>query len=51
MQYINDSIGSGERILVKLMAAKGKESFYKKFGFVERPNQYYGVGMTQWIQK
>jgi len=51
MQYIYNSIGSGERVLVSLMAAKGKESFYKKFGFIERPNENYGAGMTLWILK
>jgi len=51
MQYINNSINSGEGIFVNLMAAKGKEPFYKKFGFVERPNEKYGAGMTLWIQK
>ena len=51
MQYINNSIISGEGIFVNLMAAKDKEPFYKKFGFIERPNEKYGAGMTLWIQK
>lgn len=33
-----------------LMAVKGKEEFYKKFGFVERPNENFGCGMHQWIE-
>lgn len=28
-----------------LGASKGKESFYEKFGFVTRPNEYLGAGM------
>lgn len=30
---------------VSLMAAKGKEPFYKRLGFVERPNERLGAGM------
>ncbi len=51
MEYINNSISKGEGIMVNLMAAKGRESFYKKFGFTERPNDKLGAGMTQWIFK
>lgn len=36
---------------VCLMAAKGKEGFYKKFGFIERPNETYGAGMIMTIDK
>ena len=31
------------------MAAKGKEPFYEKFGFSERPNENLGAGMDQWF--
>lgn len=50
MDYINQRIGQGELSNVHLMAAKGKEGFYKKFGFEERPNDKSGAGMTQWIR-
>lgn len=30
---------------VYLGAAKDKESFYEKFGFLRRPNEYVGAGM------
>jgi GNAT superfamily N-acetyltransferase len=30
---------------VGLMAAKGAEGFYLKYGFMERPTQNYGAGM------
>lgn len=36
-----------ERSIIGLMAAKGKESFYKKYGFIERPNDNLGAGMIQ----
>lgn len=38
-------------IMVGLMAAKGKENFYKKFGFKNRPNSYQGSGMMTIINK
>lgn len=31
---------------VGLMAAAGKESFYRQFGFIERPSTTFGAGMT-----
>jgi GNAT superfamily N-acetyltransferase len=33
--------------IIGLMAAAGKEAFYQKYGFVVRPNEIYGAGMTQ----
>jgi len=33
--------------IIGLMAAKGKEAFYEKFGFFTRPTEKYGPGMTQ----
>lgn len=51
MDYIKDHLQTGEIAYVGLMAAMGKEDFYKKFGFEERPNDHHGAGMTQWIRK
>jgi GNAT superfamily N-acetyltransferase len=51
MKYINDRLDPNEVSHVCLMAAKGKEDFYKKFGFEERPNDKSGAGMTQCIKK
>lgn len=54
MEYLMDSIREnlkpGYLMMVSLMAAKGKEEFYKKFGFVERPSEQFGCGMHQWIE-
>lgn len=33
--------------VVGLMAARGKEPFYQKFGFFIRPNERHGAGMIQ----
>ena len=35
---------------IGLMAARGKESFYKRFGFTSRPTENLGAGMTQFWQ-
>ena len=45
MEYINLNNKNG--IFVGLMAAKGKEGFYKKYGFIERPAEKYGPGMCK----
>ena len=35
------------KVKMCLLAAKGKEPFYEKLGFVERPNDRLGAGMDQ----
>ena len=32
--------------MIGLMAAKGKEPFYERYGFTARPNENFGSGMT-----
>ena len=49
MDYIKSKLKPGWRIMVNLQAAKDKEGFYKKFGFIERPNEDFGPGMHQWV--
>ena len=51
MERINGIVKPGYLVMVSLMAAKGKEEFYKKFGFVERPSERFGCGMHQWIER
>jgi GNAT superfamily N-acetyltransferase len=50
MEHIRRGKREDERILVCLMAAKGKEPFYKKCGLEERPNEGHGAGMSIWIE-
>ena len=50
MNYIKSNLKPGWRMMVNLQAVKGKEGFYKKFGFIERPNEDFGAGMHQWIE-
>lgn len=40
--YLNASKNS----YITLMSAIGKENFYKKFGFISRPNNIFGSGMV-----
>jgi GNAT superfamily N-acetyltransferase len=52
MDYIkNEFLQNGQSVFVNLMSAKGKETFYQKFGFEKRPNEKVGSGMSQWINK
>ena len=49
MNFIHEQLKPGYRFMVSLCSAKGKEEFYKKFGFVVRPNDDVGPGMHQWF--
>ena len=49
MAFIRSELKPGYRFMVSLSAAKGKEDFYKKFGFNVRPNDDVGPGMYQWF--
>ena len=52
MDYIREKyLERGQGVSVNLMSAKGKETFYEKFGFGVRPNENRGAGMDQWINK
>ena len=51
MEKTMNAAEGGERIMFILGAAKGKEAFYKRFGFKERPNDFSGSGMTMWKAK
>ena len=51
MTYINESIAPGQRKIITLMSRKGKEEFYEKFGFMKRPTEELGCGMSQWIKR
>ena len=51
MENIHSGLRDEYRIQVDLMAAQGREGFYRKFGFAQRPDDYYGCGMTKRIAK
>ncbi len=48
-EYIKSQLKEGWEMMLVLVSAKGKEEFYKKFGFDQRPNGSLGCGMSQWI--
>lgn len=41
----------GETVMVSLMAAYQRESFYEKFGFHKRPFGNHGSGMSVWMSR
>ena len=45
MDYVRTEAMPGTSVTIGLSAAKGKESFYEKFGFYARPNDHEGAGM------
>lgn len=49
INYIEHNLKEGQTVMVNLMAAKGRESFYSQFGFIKRPDGNYGSGMSQMI--
>ncbi|MEE1229430.1 MAG: GNAT family N-acetyltransferase [Lachnospiraceae bacterium] len=40
----------GTEMMFDLMCAKGRESFYKKHGFIARPTDQLGPGMIQYLK-
>ncbi|MCL1869245.1 MAG: GNAT family N-acetyltransferase [Promicromonosporaceae bacterium] len=52
LQFADDSLEKGENVFISLLSAKGKESFYEKFGFKTRPyGDMYGAGMSIHYEK
>ena len=49
IQRIRDDMKPGWKVKLNLNSAKGKEPFYKKLGFDERPNENVGAGMDMWL--
>jgi GNAT superfamily N-acetyltransferase len=51
LEYLKTNMTNGEQVLVMLMSTQDKEGFYEKLGFIKRPNETYGAGMSQWLLK
>ncbi len=49
IKRIKNDMKPGYKVKLNLNSAKGKEPFYEKFGFRERPNEEAGAGMDQWL--
>ena len=50
IRKLKDDMPPGFKVKLTLNSAKGKEAFYKKFGFVVRPSDDFGCGMHQWYE-
>ena len=50
MEHIRGKLKDGYCIQADLLAAKDREGFYEKFGFIKRPDGNFGCGMTQRIK-
>ena len=51
LSQLENDVSEGETIMVNLMSAYQKESFYEKHGFFKRPFGCHGSGMSRWISK
>ena len=49
IQRIKADMKPGYKVKLTLNSSKGKEPFYEKFGFRERPNEDAGAAMDQWL--
>lgn len=50
ISYVQDNLSINQRCSIQLIAAKGKENFYQKFGFIPLPSEYSGHGMQLFIK-
>lgn len=51
LDYIERDVVDGETVMVSLMAAYERESFYERFGFHTRPFGNHGPGMSMWVSR
>jgi len=49
--FVDSITVQGTKMMLCLMCAKGRESFYNKHGFIARPTDSLGPGMIQYIDK
>ena len=51
IEKVAQNLEDGERMSLGLVAAEGKESFYRQFGFKDLPHEASGAGMRKVIYK
>lgn len=51
LNYVDNETPLGGRTSIQLIAVKGKEKFYEKFGFKSIPHENCGSGMRKIINK
>ena len=47
--WIEKQLQPGWAVSLELISSKGRESFYAKFGFEQRPNDWDGAGMIKMV--
>lgn len=50
-EYIMSHIPNGWAVSLELISSKGREPFYEKFGFEQRPCDWDGAGMFKMVRK
>lgn len=51
LDFIEKDVVAGETVMVSLMSAFKRETFYERFGFSKRPFGNHGSGMSMWVTK
>ena len=51
LEYIKRDVMDDETVMVSLMAAYKRDSFYHRFGFHSRPFGNHGSGMSMWVSR
>ena len=51
LDYIRKDVMEGETVMVSLMSAFERETFYRRFGFHQRPFGNHGSGMSMWLSR
>lgn len=51
LNYIYEITIPNTIMMIGLMSVSGTEGFYKKMGFIERPNGKFGNGFSRYIEK
>ena len=51
IEYIKRDVMDGETVMVSLMSAYERETFYEQFGFHTRPFGNHGPGMSMWVSR
>lgn len=50
IEYAESIRLEGTEMMLDLMCAKGREEFYKRYGFIARPTNQLGPGMIQYLK-
>lgn len=51
IEYVKSITEDGTTMMLDLMSAVSRDTFYEKFGFISRPTDTLGPGMIQYITK